>query len=119
MAFLGAEERRVAGLQWMLTVWMFGQLCDVLDGAVARWMGADSNQGAMFDSMADLVSAGLAPAFVGMALMVEWQAGGGMPGGDGLGDIAALAGLGSGSLAFGPLCPRGDVSESGRGGQVV
>lgn len=81
MAFLGAEERRVAGLQWMLTVWMFGQLCDVLDGAVARWMGADSNQGAMLDSMADLVSAGLAPAFVGMALMVEWQAGGGMPGG--------------------------------------
>lgn len=76
---IGATQRRVAGLQWMLAVWMFGQLCDVFDGAVARKLGVQGGQGAMLDSMADLVSAGLAPAFVGMALMMEWQAGGGMP----------------------------------------
>ena len=79
MDLTGAGERRVAGLQWMLAVWMFGQLCDLLDGAVARWMGAENGQGAMLDSMADLISAGLAPAFVGMALMMEWQAMGILP----------------------------------------
>lgn len=79
MGFTGAEERRIAGLQWMLVVWMFGQLCDLLDGAVARWMGAQNGQGAMLDSMADLISAGLAPAFVGMALMMEWRAMGVLP----------------------------------------
>jgi len=79
MGITGADERRVAGLQWMLLVWMFGQLCDLLDGAVARWMGAENGQGAMLDSMADLVSAGLAPAFVGMALMMEWQVMGVLP----------------------------------------
>ena len=79
MALTGATERRVAGLGWMLVVWMTGQLCDLLDGAVARKMGAEGPQGAMLDAMADLVSAGLAPAFVGMALMMEWQAMGLMP----------------------------------------
>lgn len=79
MDWTGAKERRVAGLEWMLLVWMVGQLCDLLDGAVARWMGADGAQGAMLDSMADLVSAGLAPAFVGMALIMEWLAMGAMP----------------------------------------
>ncbi|MDB4787301.1 CDP-alcohol phosphatidyltransferase family protein [Flavobacteriales bacterium] len=79
MGITGAEERRIAGLQWMLLVWMFGQLCDLLDGAVARWMGAQNGQGAMLDSMADLVSAGLAPAFVGIALMMEWHAMGILP----------------------------------------
>ncbi|MCH1581561.1 MAG: CDP-alcohol phosphatidyltransferase family protein, partial [Flavobacteriales bacterium] len=71
MEITGASERRIAGIQFMLVVWITGQLCDVLDGAVARWMGADSGQGAMLDSMADLVSAGLAPSFVGLALMME------------------------------------------------
>jgi len=79
MGITGASERRIAGIQFMLLVWMTGQLCDVLDGAVARWMGADGAQGAMLDSMADLVSAGLAPSFVGMALMMEWQVSGGVP----------------------------------------
>jgi phosphatidylserine synthase len=79
MDTLGIQERRVAGLFWLLAVWMFGQLCDLLDGLVARAMGAQGDQGAMLDSMADLVSSGLAPAFVGMALMMEWRATGGMP----------------------------------------
>lgn len=79
MELLGVQERRVAGMLWLLAVWMFGQLCDLLDGAVARALKAEGAQGVMLDSMADLVSAGLAPAFVGMALMTEWLAMGGMP----------------------------------------
>lgn len=78
MEGIGTEERRVAGILWLLVVWGLGQLCDLLDGAVARAMGADGAQGAMLDSMADLVSAGLAPAFIGMALMMEWRAAGGL-----------------------------------------
>ena len=81
MDVTGSSERRVAGILWLLAVWGFGQLCDLLDGAVARAMGADGAQGAMLDSMADLVSAGLAPAFIGMALMMEWRVAGGLPDG--------------------------------------
>ena len=79
MDLLGVRERRIAGMLWLLAVWMFGQFCDLLDGAVARAMKAEGPQGVMLDSMADLVSAGLAPAFVGMALMTEWRAMGGLP----------------------------------------
>lgn len=74
MTLFGTTERRVMGLGWMLIVWMFGQLCDVLDGPVARKMGASGQQGAWLDSMADLISGGLAPAFVGLSLMSEWSA---------------------------------------------
>ena len=73
MAVFDTEERRIMGLGLMLIVWMFGQLCDVLDGPVARALGASGRQGAWLDSMADLISAGLAPAFVGLALMSEWS----------------------------------------------
>ncbi len=75
MAAFGTTERRVMGIGWMLVVWLFGQLCDVLDGPVARKMGASGNQGAWLDSMADLISGGLAPAFVGLSLMSEWASG--------------------------------------------
>ncbi|HXJ03020.1 MAG TPA: CDP-diacylglycerol--serine O-phosphatidyltransferase [Micropepsaceae bacterium] len=37
---------------------------DMLDGQAARWLGADSRFGAQLDSLADLVSFGLAPAVV-------------------------------------------------------
>ena len=73
MEAMRVSERRVMGIYLMLAVWGFGVVCDVLDGAVARAMGADGKQGALLDSMADLVSGGLAPAFVGLALMKEWS----------------------------------------------
>ncbi len=90
MEGIGTKERRVAGILWLLVVWGLGQLCDLLDGAVARLMGADGVQGAMLDSMADLVSAGLAPAFIGMALMMEWRAAGGLAAGFEWAPILAL-----------------------------
>ena len=67
---------------------VLNRLADGMDGAVARAMGAQGAQGAMLDSMADLVSSGLAPAFVGMALMMEWQATGVMP--DGVASFTVL-----------------------------
>jgi phosphatidylserine synthase len=76
MDTFGIAERRVMGVLVMLGIWTVGLVCDVLDGAVARAMGAEGKQGALLDSMADLVSGGLAPAFVGVALMKEWMAAG-------------------------------------------
>jgi CDP-diacylglycerol--serine O-phosphatidyltransferase len=37
---------------------------DVLDGRVARWGGRESPFGREFDSLADLISFGVAPAFL-------------------------------------------------------
>ena len=73
MAVFDTEERRIMGLGLMLIVWMFGQLCDVLDGPWPGPWGRHGRQGAWLDSMADLISAGLAPAFVGPGLDVEWS----------------------------------------------
>jgi len=39
-------------------------VCDLFDGRVARWGGADSPFGREFDSLADLISFGVAPAFL-------------------------------------------------------
>ena len=54
-AALGALE--LAG--WLI-VWCV--LLDVVDGALARWLNATSRFGAEFDSLADLVAFGVAPA---------------------------------------------------------
>ena len=43
-------------------------LCDVLDGRVARWRHESSLLGQEMDSLADLVSFGVAPALVGFAM---------------------------------------------------
>ncbi|MGA2242401.1 MAG: CDP-diacylglycerol--serine O-phosphatidyltransferase [Verrucomicrobiota bacterium] len=43
---------------------LFACVCDLLDGRVARWGGADSPFGREFDSLADLISFGAAPAFL-------------------------------------------------------
>jgi len=39
-------------------------MCDMADGRVARWLGARSAFGAELDSLADIVSFGLAPAWL-------------------------------------------------------
>jgi CDP-diacylglycerol---serine O-phosphatidyltransferase len=43
-------------------------VCDALDGAVARWRRKSSPLGADLDSLADIVSFGVAPAALGFAL---------------------------------------------------
>lgn len=42
---------------------LIAMLCDWLDGFVARWLKAESPLGKELDSLADLVSFGMAPAF--------------------------------------------------------
>ncbi len=44
---------------------VFGALClDTLDGRVARWTGSESEFGAQYDSLSDMVAFGVAPALV-------------------------------------------------------
>lgn len=43
---------------------LFGGFCDVLDGAVARWLNTQSQTGKELDSLADAVTFGIAPAFL-------------------------------------------------------
>lgn len=51
-------------------------VCDALDGAVARWRRRSSPLGADLDSLADIVSFGVAPATLGFALGLRggWDA---------------------------------------------
>jgi CDP-diacylglycerol--serine O-phosphatidyltransferase len=51
-------------------------LCDVLDGSVARWRRRSSALGADLDSLADVVSFGVAPAVLGHTLGLNggWDA---------------------------------------------
>lgn len=63
-------------------IWMaFGLLpvalvCDVLDGSIARWRRKHSAIGADLDSLADVVSFGVAPAVLGFTLGLRggWDA---------------------------------------------
>jgi CDP-diacylglycerol--serine O-phosphatidyltransferase len=50
---------------------------DMLDGRAARWLGADSRFGAQLDSLADLVSFGLAPAVVAYTWSLSQMGGAG------------------------------------------
>ncbi|MFN3240575.1 MAG: CDP-alcohol phosphatidyltransferase family protein [Planctomycetota bacterium] len=48
-------------------------VCDALDGRVARMTGQTSNFGAQLDSLADMVTFGLVPAFIAKVL-IDWHA---------------------------------------------
>jgi CDP-diacylglycerol--serine O-phosphatidyltransferase len=48
-----------------------GLVFDFLDGRVARWRGKSSLMGQELDSLADLISFGVAPATVGFALGLQ------------------------------------------------
>ena len=52
-------------------VWLGAMLCDGLDGMVARWLKVDGPMGAQLDSLADLVTGGLAPAFVAYNILQQ------------------------------------------------
>ena len=56
--------------QWSLACWLIALsvVFDITDGAVARLVGAVSPFGLQFDSLADLVSFGLAPPLLAFAL---------------------------------------------------
>jgi len=54
----------VSQIYLALTFILFACVFDLFDGRVARWGGAESPFGREFDSLADLISFGVAPAFL-------------------------------------------------------
>jgi len=68
-----ADARKI----WMALVLLpLALVCDALDGMVARWRRQSSPLGADLDSLADIVSFGVAPAALGFALGLRggWDA---------------------------------------------
>ena len=59
-----ATDNYVSQIYLALIFILLACVCDLLDGRVARWGGADSLFGREFDSLADLISFGVAPAFL-------------------------------------------------------
>jgi len=58
---------------YMMAVWfiVIGCVCDLFDGRVARASGRISLFGAEFDSIADIISFGLAPALMSCFLLIQ------------------------------------------------
>ena len=52
-------------------VWLAAMICDLLDGLIARKLGVDGPMGVQLDSLADVVTGGLAPAFVAFRLIID------------------------------------------------
>jgi CDP-diacylglycerol--serine O-phosphatidyltransferase len=74
MAFVDAGSPRAL---WLAIVLLpLALICDVLDGAVARWRRRASPYGADLDSLADIVSFGVAPAVLAFAVGMRggWDA---------------------------------------------
>ncbi|EGN95425.1 hypothetical protein SERLA73DRAFT_94820 [Serpula lacrymans var. lacrymans S7.3] len=57
-----------AYLRWALALPLAGLMFDFMDGKVARWRKSSSMLGQELDSLADLVSFGVAPALVAFAI---------------------------------------------------
>jgi len=74
MSYMATRERTAV---WAALVLLpLALVCDALDGAVARWRRKSSPLGADLDSLADVVSFGVAPAALGFALGLRggWDA---------------------------------------------
>ena len=70
----GAQFTAVVGLFETAAILVFvAMVFDALDGQVARMTGQTTPFGAQLDSMADMVTFGVAPAFLGKVL-VDWHA---------------------------------------------
>ena len=52
-------------------VWLAAMIFDLLDGLVARKLGVDGPLGLQLDSLADIVTGGIAPAFVAYRLLID------------------------------------------------
>lgn len=61
---LDSNARAAAMLRWACIILFLGMVFDMLDGKVARHMGADSAFGKELDSLADIVTFGIAPPVV-------------------------------------------------------
>ncbi len=74
MSYVATNDR--SAVRAALVLLPFALVCDALDGAVARWRRKSSPIGADLDSLADIVSFGVAPAALGFALGLRggWDA---------------------------------------------
>jgi CDP-diacylglycerol--serine O-phosphatidyltransferase len=68
---------------WACNAIIAASLCDMIDGRLARLVGASSDFGKQLDSLADIVSFGVAPAL----LAYNWGQGWGLGGGDAAGAV--------------------------------
>ncbi len=66
MAAIALKQQLVADGHFVMACWLilFAALCDAIDGPVARWTRTSSSFGINFDSLADVVAFGVAPAFL-------------------------------------------------------
>lgn len=77
MACLRYVEGRAASSMWTaFALFPIALVCDFLDGTVARWRRKQSPLGADLDSLADVISFGVAPAALGFSLGLRgtWDA---------------------------------------------
>ena len=74
MSYLSDRDRTMAWIAFVLLP--LALICDALDGHVARWRRKSSPLGGDLDSLADIVSFGVAPAALGYALGMSggWDA---------------------------------------------
>lgn len=74
MAYLASGER--GAILWAFVLLPIALVCDALDGSVARWRRKSSPLGGDLDSLADVVSFGVAPAVLAFALGMRggWDA---------------------------------------------
>jgi CDP-diacylglycerol--serine O-phosphatidyltransferase len=74
MSYVASRDRTAAWAVFALLP--LALVCDALDGAVARWRRKSSPLGGDLDSLADVVSFGVAPAALGFALGLRgvWDA---------------------------------------------
>jgi CDP-diacylglycerol--serine O-phosphatidyltransferase len=74
LAFL--DDRNTRWLWIAFALLPIALVCDVLDGSIARWRRKHSALGADLDSLADVVSFGVAPAVLGftMGMRGGWDA---------------------------------------------
>ncbi|MCX8108397.1 MAG: CDP-diacylglycerol--serine O-phosphatidyltransferase, partial [Verrucomicrobiae bacterium] len=59
-----AEPTYEASIRYALFFILLACIFDIMDGRLARWGGSESAFGREFDSLADLISFGVAPAFL-------------------------------------------------------
>ncbi|MFP4070360.1 MAG: CDP-diacylglycerol--serine O-phosphatidyltransferase [Verrucomicrobiota bacterium] len=68
-----AEDPEIVSSHFMQAVWfiLFAVICDALDGRLARLGGRESLFGKEFDSIADIISFGVAPAMMMIFLILS------------------------------------------------
>jgi CDP-diacylglycerol---serine O-phosphatidyltransferase len=62
------EHQKASYLWWAFGLLPIALICDVADGSIARWRRKHSALGADLDSLADVVSFGVAPAVLGFTV---------------------------------------------------